>query len=99
MTKELKNLVKKKTKVWNTYLGAKSFSNWNFYRKIRNSVTNAVKIARLTLNTNLSTTCVIIRRPFGCQINSKDDGKCGRFENLQKWHLRNDQCVQNQYSK
>ena len=34
MTKELKNHVKKKTKVWNTYLAAKSFSNWTFKKRI-----------------------------------------------------------------
>ena len=45
-TNELKNLLKKKTKVWNTYLGAKSFPNWTFYEKIRNSATNVDKIAR-----------------------------------------------------
>ena len=65
MTKEFKNLAKKKkTMAWNTYLGAKSFSNWTFYKKIRNSVTNAVKSQRLTLNTNLSMTCLTIRKPF-----------------------------------
>ena len=47
MTKELKNLVKKKTKVWNIYLGAKSFSHRTFHKKICNSVTNAVKIAKI----------------------------------------------------
>ena len=53
MTKELKNLVKKKTKVWNTYLGVKSFSNWTFYKKIRNCVTNAVKIAMINFEYKL----------------------------------------------
>ena len=46
MTKELKKLAKKKTKVWSTCLGAKSFSNWTLYKKICNSVANAVKIAK-----------------------------------------------------
>ena len=36
MTKELKNIAKKKSKVWNTYLGVKSFSNWTFYKKTHN---------------------------------------------------------------
>ena len=53
MTKELKNLVKKKTKVWNTYLSVKSFSNWTFYQKIHNSVTNAVKIAKINFEYKL----------------------------------------------
>ena len=53
MTKELKNHVKKNTKVWNTYLGAKSFSNWTFYEKIRNCVTNAFKIARINFQYKL----------------------------------------------
>ena len=52
MTKELKNLVKKKTKVWNTYFGAKSFSNWTFY-EICKSVTNAVKIANINFEYKL----------------------------------------------
>ena len=51
--KELKNLVKKKTKVWNTYLGAKSFSNWTFYMKICNSMPNAVKIAKINFEYKL----------------------------------------------
>ena len=53
VTKELKNLVNKKTKVWNTYLGAKSFSNWTFYEKIRNSVINAVIIAMISIEYRL----------------------------------------------
>ena len=53
MTKELKNLVKKKTKVWNTYLGAKSFYNWTFYKMICNSVTNAVKIPKINFEYKL----------------------------------------------
>ena len=53
MTKELKNLLKKKSKVWNTYLGAKSFSNWTFYKKICNSETNAVKIAKINFEYKL----------------------------------------------
>ena len=53
MTKELKNLVKKKTKSWHTYLGAKSFSNWTFYKKFRNRVTNAVKVAKTTFEHKL----------------------------------------------
>ena len=53
MTKELKNLLKKKSKVWNTYLGAKSFSNWTFYKKTCNSVTNAVKIAKINFEYKL----------------------------------------------
>ena len=52
MTKELKNLAKKKTKVWNTYLGAKSFSNGTFHKKIRNSVTNVIKISKINFEYN-----------------------------------------------
>ena len=52
ITRELKNLAKKKTKVLNTYLSVKSFCDLIFHRRIRNSVTNAVKSQRLTLNTN-----------------------------------------------
>ena len=50
MAKELK---KKKTKVWNTYLGAKSFSNWAFYMKINNRVTNVAKIAKINFEYKL----------------------------------------------
>ena len=46
MTRELKNLVEKKTKVLNTYLGVKSFCNWTFYKRFA-TVTNAVKIAKI----------------------------------------------------
>ena len=34
-----------------------------------------------------------------CQLYSQVEGKCGRFENLQKVYLHKDQCEQNQYSK
>ena len=34
-------------------LGAKPFSNWTFYKKICNSVTNAVKIARINFEYKL----------------------------------------------
>ena len=44
---------KEKTKMWNTYLGAKSFSNLTLYTKICNSVTNAVKIAKINLEYKL----------------------------------------------
>ena len=47
ITRELKNLAKKKTKVLNTYWSVKSFCNLIFHRRIRNSVTNAVKIAKI----------------------------------------------------
>ena len=53
MTKELKNLVEKKSNVWNTYLGAKSFSNWTLYERICTSVTNAVKIAKINFKYKL----------------------------------------------
>ena len=53
MTKELKNLVKKKTKVWNTYLGAKSSSKWTICKKILNSVTNVAKLARINFEYKL----------------------------------------------
>ena len=43
MTKELKNFVWNKTKANNTYLGAKSFSNWTDYQKNRNI--NALRMA------------------------------------------------------
>ena len=49
----MKNRVNKKPKVWNTYLGAKSFSNWTFYKKIRNSMTNAAKITKINFEYNL----------------------------------------------
>ena len=63
MTKELENHVKKKTKAWNTYLGAKSFSNWTFY-KIHTSVTNSAKIAKINCEYKLVHD-MIIRRPVG----------------------------------
>ena len=53
MTKELKILVKKKTMAWNTYLGAKSFSNWTFYLKIHKSVPNAVIVANINFEYKL----------------------------------------------
>ena len=53
ITRELKNLVKKKTKVLNTYLSVKSFCNLIFYKRIRNSVTNAVKIAKINFEYKL----------------------------------------------
>ena len=53
ITRELKNLVKKKTKVLNTYLSVKSFCNLIFYMRIRNSVTNAVKIASINFENKL----------------------------------------------
>ena len=52
-TKELKNLAKKKAKELNTYLGTKSFYNWTFYEKIRNSATNAVKVAKINFEYKL----------------------------------------------
>ena len=85
MTKELKNIVKKKTKAWNIYFGAKLFSNWTLY-KICNSVTNAVTIAGINVEYKLVD-------------DMRDEGKCGRFKNLQKWYLCKDQCEQSQYSK
>ena len=53
ITKELKNHVKKKTKALNTYLDAKSFPNWTFYKKISNSVTNAAKITKINFEYKL----------------------------------------------
>ena len=47
ITRELKNLVRKKTKVLNTYLSVKSLRNLIFYKRIRISVTNDVKIAKI----------------------------------------------------
>ena len=32
-----------------TYLGARSYSNWTFYKKICNSVTNVAKVAKINL--------------------------------------------------
>ena len=51
--KRIEEPCKEKTKLWNTYLGAKSFSYWTFYKKIRNSVTNAVKIANINIEYKL----------------------------------------------
>ena len=53
ITRELKNLVKKKTKVWNTYLSVKSFCNLIFYKRIRNCVANDVKIAKINFEYKL----------------------------------------------
>ena len=40
--KRIEEPARKKTKVWNTYLSAKSFYNWTLYDKIRYSLTNVV---------------------------------------------------------
>ena len=53
ITRELKYLVKKKTKVLNTYLSVKSFCDLIFYKRIRNSVTNAAKIAKINFEYKL----------------------------------------------
>ena len=53
MTRELKNLVKKKTKAWNTSVCVESFSNWASYDKIHNSVKDAVKIAKINIDYKL----------------------------------------------
>ena len=53
ITRELKNLVRKKTKVLNTYLSVKSFCDLIFYKRIRNKVTNAVKIAKINFEYKL----------------------------------------------
>ena len=72
----MKNLVKK-TKAWNTYLGAKSFSNWTLYKKICNSVTNAIKISKINFAYKLFDD--IHDNPKGFfevfHINSKEQGK------------------------
>ena len=71
--------------------GCQSFSNWNFYKKIRNSMTNAFKIAKINFEYKLADGMLDNILLEVCQINSKDEGKCGRFENLQKRYLCKDQ--------
>ena len=59
--------------------GCQSFSNWTFYKKICNSMTNAFRIAKINFEYKLADGMLDNILLEVCQINSKDEGKCDRF--------------------